>query len=123
MHIGSYGARMSADFNRVMLLGALSTEPEVYVTRAGQTVLQFKLVTVEHSLDHENVPRAGASSNDIVVIGKRADALSKALHLGNRVFVEGSLRTTTYEGRDGGKRSKTEVIASEVLLAGGGTTG
>lgn len=111
---------MSGGLNRVMLLGDLAAEPEVYVTRAGQAVLTLRLGTTESYVDKDDVRRERTSYHHVVVVGKRADALSKILHRGARVFVEGSLRTTAYDARDGKKRLKTEVVASEVLFAGEG---
>ncbi len=109
---------MSSGLNRVMLLGDLAADPEVYVTRSGKVVLSLKLGTPEPYLDKDEIARERVSFHTIVVIGKRADALSKVLRRGARVFVEGSLRSTSYEGRDGKKRTKTEVVAAEVLFAG-----
>jgi single-strand DNA-binding protein len=109
---------VAGGLNRVMLLGDLSAEPEVYVTRNGQVVLQMRLATSEAYLDKDDVQRERTSYHPVVVVGRRADALSKTLHRGARVFVEGALRTTAYEGRDGKKRMKTEVVATEVLFAG-----
>jgi single-strand DNA-binding protein len=101
-----------------MLLGDLASEPEVYVTRSGQVVLTLRLGTTESYVDKDEVRRERTSYHPVVVVGKRADALSKILHRGARVFVEGSLRTTPYQGRDGRTRMKTEVAATEVLFAG-----
>jgi single-strand DNA-binding protein len=101
-----------------MLLGDVEAEPELYVTRAGQPVLLLRLGTRESYLDKDGVRRELVSYHPVVVVGRRADALSKVLHRGARVFVEGSLRTTPYQGRDGKKRLKTEVVAGEVLFAG-----
>jgi single-strand DNA-binding protein len=109
---------MPGGLNRVLLLGDLSSDPEVYVTRSGQVVLTLRLGTPESYLDKDDVKRERVSYHHVVVLGKRADALSKVLRRGARVFVEGSLRTTPYEGRDGKKRTKTEVMASVVLFAG-----
>jgi single-strand DNA-binding protein len=107
-----------AGLNRVMLLGDLSSDPEVYVTRSGQVVLTLRLGTPESYLDRDDVKRERVSYHHVVVVGRRADALSKVLRRGARVFVEGSLRTTPYDARDGKQRTKTEVVASEVLFAG-----
>jgi single-strand DNA-binding protein len=109
---------MPGGLNRVMLLGDLTAEPEVCVTRAGQVVLTLRLGTTESYVDKDDVRRERTSFHPVVVVGKRADALSKILHRGARVFVEGSLRTTPYQGRDGVTRMKTEVMATEVLFAG-----
>jgi single-strand DNA-binding protein len=109
---------MPGGLNRVMLLGDLAGDPEVYVTRSGQVVLTLRLGTTESYRDPDGVARERASYHRVVVVGKRADALSKVLRRGARVFVEGSLRTTAIDGRDGKKRTKTEVVATEVLFAG-----
>ena len=109
---------MPGGLNRVMLLGDLAAEPALSVTRSGQTVLTLRLATSESYLDKDDVRRERTSYHPVVLVGKRADALAKLLHRGSRVFVEGSLRTTPHEGRDGKKWLKTEVVASEVLFAG-----
>jgi single-strand DNA-binding protein len=109
---------VSSGLNRVMLLGDLAADPEVYVTRSGKVVLGLKLGTPEPYLDKDEVARERVSYHYVVVIGQRADTLSKVLRRGARVFVDGSLRSTSYEGRDGKKRTKTEVVAAEVLFAG-----
>jgi len=101
-----------------MLLGDLTAEPEVFVTRAGQVVLHLRLVTTESYLDKDDVRRERQSFHHVVALGKRADALSKILHKGARVFVEGALRTTEYPAREGKKRTRTEVVATDVLFAG-----
>jgi single-strand DNA-binding protein len=110
---------MANGLNRVLLMGDLSSDPELYVTRGGQVVLQLRLSTTESYLDKDEIKRERASFHQVVVLGPRGDALAKALHRGSRVFIEGSLRTSSYTGRDGKKHFKTEVVAAEVLPAGG----
>jgi single-strand DNA-binding protein len=109
---------MAGGLNRVMLLGDLASEPEVYVTRAGMVVMSLRLATSESYVDKDDVRREKTSYHPVVVFGRRADALSKVLHKGARVFVEGSLRTSSFESRDGKKWSKTEIVAQDILFAG-----
>jgi single-strand DNA-binding protein len=109
---------MAGGLNRVMLLGDIAADPEVYVTRGGMVVMSLRLATTESYLDKDDVRREKTSYHPVVVFGRRADQLSKQLHRGARVFVEGSLRTSTFESRDGKKWSKTEIVASEILFAG-----
>jgi single-strand DNA-binding protein len=109
---------MPGGLNRVMLLGDVEADPEVYVTRSGQVVLSLRLGIAEAYLDQSGIERERVGFHPVVVVGKRADALSKILRRGARVFVEGSLRTTASGGRDGKKRTRTEVVAREVLWAG-----
>jgi single-strand DNA-binding protein len=109
---------MASGLNRVMLLGDIAADPEVYVTRAGLVVMSLRLATTETYLDKDDVKRERTSYHPVVLFGRRADALSKILHRGARVFVEGSLRTSTFETRDGKKWTKTEIVANDVLFAG-----
>jgi single-strand DNA-binding protein len=109
---------MASGLNRVMLLGDVAAEPEVYVTRGGTVVMSLRLATTEAYLDKESIRRERTSYHPVVLLGRRADTLSKILHRGARVFVEGSLRTSTFEGKDGKKRTKTEIVAADILFAG-----
>lgn len=109
---------MASGLNRVMLLGDIASEPEVYVTRSGMVVMSLRLSTTETYLDKDDIRRERTSYHPIVIFGRRADVLSKILHRGARVFVEGSLRTSTFESRDGKKWNKTEIVASDILFAG-----
>lgn len=111
---------MSEGLNRVMLLGNLGADPELRFTQGGQAVLHLRLATTESYLDKDKVRRERTDWHNVVVWGKRGEALSKILTKGSTVFVEGSLRTSSYDDRDGNKRYKTEVIASNVILAGDG---
>lgn len=109
---------MALGLNRVMLLGDVAAEPEVYVTASGVVVMSLRLATTERYTDAQDIQRERTSYHPIVLLGRRADALAKVLTRGARVFVEGQLRTTSYEGRNGKRWTKTEVMASDILFAG-----
>jgi single-strand DNA-binding protein len=55
----------------------------------------------------------------VVIWGKRGEALAKILGKGSTLFIEGSLRTSSYEDKEGNKRYKTEIVANNVILTGG----
>lgn len=111
---------MSEGLNRVMLLGNLGADPEVRHTGSGEAVCNLRLATTESYLDKNKERKERTDWHDVTVWGKRGEALARILTKGSRVFVEGSLRTSSYEDKDGNKRWKTEVVAREVILAGGG---
>src|SRR5690349_15526458 len=113
------GSFMADGLNRVMLLGNLGADPELRFTQGGQAVLNMRLATTESYLDKDKVRRERTDWHNVVVWGKRGEALAKILAKGSSVFVEGSLRTSSYDDRDGNKRYKTEVIANNIILAGG----
>ena len=114
---------MAEGLNRVMLLGNLGADPELRFTQGGQAVLNMRLATTESYLDKDKVRRERTDWHNVVVWGKRGEALAKILAKGSSVFIEGSLRTSSYDDREGNKRYKTEVVASNILLTGRGRGG
>ena len=111
---------MSEGLNRVMLLGNIGTDPEFRVTSGGQQVLKFRLATSETYRDRNQERQERTEWHSVVIWGKRAEALSKFLEKGARLFVEGSLSTSSWETDTGEKRYRTEVTAKNVVLCGGG---
>jgi single-strand DNA-binding protein len=111
---------MAEGLNRVMLLGNLGADPELRMTNGGQAVLKLRLATSETYLDRNKVRQERTEWHSVVVWGKRAEALAKILAKGSRIFVEGGLRTSSYDDKDGNKRYKTEVVANNIILSGGG---
>ena len=110
---------MAEGLNRVLLLGNLGADPELRVTQGGQAILKLRLATTESYLDRNNTRQERTEWHSVTLWGKRGEALSKFLSKGERIFVEGSLRTSSYE-KDGEKRYRTEVVASNIILAGRG---
>ncbi len=104
--------------NRVMLLGNLGADPELRMTAGGQAVLNIRMATAESYLDKNKERAERTEWHTVVVWGKRAEGLNKVLGKGDRIYVEGGLRTSSYEDRDGNKRYKTEIVARDVLLQG-----
>jgi len=111
---------MAEGLNRVFLLGNLGADPELRVTNSGQAVLKMRLATSETYLDKNRVRQERTEWHNVVVWGKRAEALGKFLTKGSRIMVEGSLRTSSYDDREGNKRYKTEIVANNIILSGSG---
>jgi single-strand DNA-binding protein len=110
---------MAQGLNRVQLLGNLGADPELRFTQGGTPVLNMRMATTETYLDKDKVRKERTDWHNVVVWGKRGEALGKILHKGSSCFIEGSLRTSSYDDLEGNKRYKTEVIASNVILTGG----
>ncbi len=113
---------MAEGLNRVMLLGNLGADPELRVTQGGSAVLKLRLATTETYLDKNNTRQEKTEWHQVTMWGKRGEALSKILKKGDRIFIEGSLRTSSYE-KNGEKRYSTEINATNLILSGGGGAG
>jgi single-strand DNA-binding protein len=114
---------MAEGLNRVMLLGNLGQDPELRMTNTGQAVLKMRLATTESYVDKNRARQERTEWHSVVLWGKRAEALSKFLTKGTRLFIEGGLRTSSYEDRDGNKKYRTEIVANNIILAGSGGGG
>jgi single-strand DNA-binding protein len=114
---------MAEGLNRVMLLGNLGADPELRYTQSGQAVLNMRIATTESYLDRNKVRQERTDWHAVVLWGKRGEALAKFLTKGSTVFIEGGLRTSTYDDKEGNKRYKTEVHATNIILAGRGRGG
>lgn len=110
---------MSQGLNRVTLFGNLCSEAEARTTSGGQFVLKLRMATNESYLDRNRARQERVEYHSVTVWGKRGEALSRILHKGDRILVDGSLHTSSYDGPDGSKRYKTEVVASNIILGGG----
>jgi single-strand DNA-binding protein len=110
-----------ADINHVVLVGRLTRDAELKYTASGQAVCKFSLAI---NRDRKNGDQWEKEVNyfDIVLWGKRGEAVSKFLLKGKSVGVDGELRQDRWQ-QDGQNRSKVEIIAGNVQLLGGSPGG
>lgn len=114
---------MAEGLNRVILLGNLGADPELRMTNGGTAVLNVRMATSESYLDRNKQRQERTEWHRVVIWGRRAEALGKILTKGDRILIEGSLRTSSYEDRDGNKKYTTEIVANNVVLSGSGGGG
>lgn len=101
--------------NQVSVSGNLGADAELRSTRGGTPVLTFALAVNERVKQADGTWGDRASWIDCVLFGARAQALADWLRKGNKVAVQGRLRTSTWE-RDGVSYKRTEVVVEEVDL-------
>jgi single-strand DNA-binding protein len=109
------------DINKVILLGRLGADPVRRETKTGKVVVQFPVATARRivsSVDAEELDSASDREfveetqwHRVVTWGKQADACAKYLKKGQAIFVEGSIRTRTFEDKEGLERLSVEVHA------------
>jgi single-strand DNA-binding protein len=102
--------------NRVMLIGNVGTDPEMRFTPGGTPVTSFRVATSRVYTTSEGERKQETEWFTVVAWKKQAESCNQFLSKGQRVYVEGSLRTRSWEGRDGQKRVTVEVIANRVLF-------
>ena len=114
---------MAGGVNKVILVGNLGADPDMRYTPSGAGVCELRLATNESWTDKTGQKQERTEWHRIVVWGKRGEVCGKYLSKGRQVFVEGRLRTRSWEDKDGNKRYTTEIIANDVQFLGGRDSG
>lgn len=102
--------------NRVFLMGHLGKDPDLGYTGGGKSVCKFRMATSERYQNKDGEWKDSTEWHNIVVWGRQAEACGEYLNKGSRVHVEGSIKTRSWEGRDGQKRWTTEITAVNVIF-------
>jgi single-strand DNA-binding protein len=120
---GCYGALQEeppmASVNKVILVGNLGKDPEVRFTPSGRAVAKFPVATTDSWVDQESGRQERTEWHNIVVWGKQAESCGQYLAKGRQVYIEGSIRSRSYDDKDGNKRYITEIVAQRVQFLGG----
>ena len=109
-----------ASVNKVILVGNLGRDPEVRFTPSGRAVANFTLATTDSWTDQESGRQERTEWHRIVVWGKQAESCGQYLSKGRQVYVEGAIRSRSYEDKEGNKRSVVEIVAQRIQFLGGG---
>jgi len=111
-----------ANLNKVMIIGNLGNDPEMRYTPNGNPVTSFPIATNRVFTSSEGERKQETEWFTVVTWNKLAESCNQYLTKGKRVYVEGRLRTRSWEGQDGQKRSRTEIVAERVLFLDRQTT-
>jgi len=108
--------------NKAILYGNLTRDPELKSLPSGIQVASFGLATNRVFKDKNGVRQEQADFHNIVVFGRQAETAAQYLKKGSGVFVEGRMQTRSWDGKDGEKKYRTEVVADRVQFGprGGG---
>jgi len=106
-----------------MLIGNLGKDPDVRFTSSGRAVARFPIATSEVWNDADGNRQERTEWHNIVVWGKQGETCGQYLAKGRQVFVEGSIRSHSYDDKNGIKRYMTEIMAQRVRFLGGGGGG
>lgn len=107
---------MSRSVNKVILIGNVGRDPEVRYTANGTAIATFPLATSEVWRDKEGNLRERTEWHNIVAWQRLAEIIQELVKKGTRLYIEGRIRSRSFEDRTGNKRYITEIIAENMLI-------
>ena len=113
---------MSKSINQVILMGNLTRDPELRTTPSGQNVCSFSLAVNRSWQGSDGQQQDAVDYFDVTAWGKLGELVNQYLAKGRKCLVMGRLSQRSWE-QDGQKRSKVEVVASDVTFLDGGGAG
>lgn len=111
--------------NKAIIFGNLTRDPELKSLPSGGSVASFGVATNRTWKDKNGARQEAADFHNIVVFGRQAETVSQYLKKGSSVLVEGRMQTRSWDGPDGKKNYRTEVVADRIQFGprSGGSTG
>jgi len=109
--------------NKVILLGNLGKDPEVRYMTSGEAITTITLATSENWKDKSGEKQEKTEWHRVVFFGKLAEIAGEYLKKGRQVYVEGKLQTRKWQDKEGQDRYTTEIVAKEMTLLGGKSSG
>lgn len=107
--------------NKVMLLGNLGRDPEVRYTGSGKAVATFTVATSFTWRDQDGRDQDRTEWHRVVAWGRLGEICGEYLSKGKQVYIEGRIQSRDWEDQDGNRRTTVEIIASDMIMLGGGT--
>jgi len=107
-----------AGVNKVILVGNLGKDPEVRSLESGAKVASFSLATTESYKNKDGQRVDQTEWHNIVMWRGLAEVAEKYLKKGGQIYLEGKIRTRTWDDKDGNKRYTTEIIADTFTMLG-----
>jgi single-strand DNA-binding protein len=111
------------DLNRAQLIGNVTRDPDVRTTPTGQSVCSFGVATNAQWTDAQGSKQVRTEFHNVVAWGKLADICRQYLSKGKKIFLEGRIQSREWEAQDGQKRTRTEIIAENMIMLDRGGAG
>ncbi len=110
---------MAGSINKVILIGNLGKDPEVRHLENGAAVANLPIATSETYKDRKTGEKVTQTEWHTIVLWRGlADIAEKYLHKGDKIYIEGKLRTRSWQDQDGNNRYTTEVVADNLTMLG-----
>jgi single-strand DNA-binding protein len=112
---------MARGVNKVILVGNLGADPETRYTASGTAICTFNLATSESWTDKQSGEKQERTEwHRVKIFGRLAEIAQEYLKKGRQVYIEGSIRTDKFTGKDGVEKYFTDIIANEMQMLGSG---
>ncbi len=102
--------------NKVTLIGNIGKEPDLQYLEGNIAVAKFTMATSETFKDKNGETKSETEWHNIVLWRSLAELAKKYLHKGSYVFVEGKLKTRSFEDKEGIRRQVTEIVAEQLIM-------
>ncbi|MEO6925358.1 MAG: single-stranded DNA-binding protein [Rhodanobacter sp.] len=110
---------MARGVNKVILIGNLGADPEMRQTGSGTAICSFTLATSESWTDKQSGEKQERTEwHRIKIFGRLGEIAHEYLKKGRQVYIEGSIRTDKFTGKDGVEKYFTDIIANEMQMLG-----
>jgi single-strand DNA-binding protein len=107
---------MAASLNKAMLIGNLTRDPELRKTTGGQSVASFSLATNRVYTGSDGQKKEQADYHNCVAWGRLGEVCAQYLNKGKKIYVDGRIQTREWEGQDGQKRYRTEIVVENMIM-------
>lgn len=107
---------MSKDLNKCTIIGRLGKDPEMRFTPGGSAVTTFSVAVGRQWRNGDGQQQEETEWFTVVAWAKLGEICNEHLRKGSRIYIEGRIQTRTYDDKDGVKRYKTELIASDMII-------
>jgi len=113
------------NLNKAFIFGNMTRDPELRAMPSGMNVCSFGVATNRVYRDRDGKKQEQTDFHNIVVFGRQADTVAQYLKKGSSVFIEGRIQNRSWEGKDGEKKYRTEIVAERVQFGprAGGSAG
>lgn len=103
--------------NKVIIIGNLTRDPVLKMTQSNQPVVTFGVATNRQWSTRDNQKHGSTEFHEVVAWAKLAEICDKYIRKGNLVYIEGYLKTRSWEGNENeGKRYRTEVVIQDIIM-------
>jgi single-strand DNA-binding protein len=112
------------DLNKVMIIGRLTRDPELRTIPSGASVCQMGLATnYVYNNQQTGQKVEQVEYHNVVLWRKLGEIAAQYLKKGGQVYIEGRLQTRSWDGKDGQKHSRTEIVADNMIMLGSKNSG